>query len=245
MASATKFKAFCLTAALACVATAPVTAQELITNGGFESGLTGWTRADQIGGDGSFIVQSGPISPVNGLTVPAPPEGTNAAMTDAEGPGSHVLYQDFLVPAGVLGGTLRFDRYVNNLAETFFSPDTLDFTSVNNQQARVDILLPTADPFSVAPGDVLRNLFVTMPGDPPVSGYSTVTADISSLLADHAGQTLRLRFAEVDNHLFLNYGVDRVSINTAGVIPEPGTAWLLASGILPLAGAVRRRRRKS
>ena len=245
MESATQVKSLWLTAALAFMVTAPVTAQELITNGGFESGFAGWTLADQLGSDGSFLVQSGIASPVNGTPVPAPPEGTNAAMTDAQGPGSHVLYQDFLVPADASGGTFSFERYVNNQGDAFFSPDTLDFTSVNNQQARADILLPSADPFSLAPGDVLRNLFLTMPADPPVSGYSTVTTDISTLLADHAGQTLRLRFAEVDNQLFLNFGVDRVSINTAGVIPEPGTAWLLASGLLPMAGAIRRRWRVS
>jgi len=59
----------------------------VITNGGFESGFTGWTRADQTGSDGTFFLQTGTSSPVNSDPVPAPPQGVNAAMTDAGGPG--------------------------------------------------------------------------------------------------------------------------------------------------------------
>src|SRR5437016_4892918 len=72
-----------------------------INNGGFESGFAGWTRADQLGSEGTFALQTGTASPVNGTTVPAPPGGSTAAMTDAQGPGSHVLYQSFTVTAPV------------------------------------------------------------------------------------------------------------------------------------------------
>ena len=34
-----------------------------ITNGGFESGLAGWTRADQLGSEGTFALQTGAVSP--------------------------------------------------------------------------------------------------------------------------------------------------------------------------------------
>ena len=47
----------------------------LITNGGFENGggsLTGWTETDQAAGSGSFFLQSGTGSPLNGFPVPAP-----------------------------------------------------------------------------------------------------------------------------------------------------------------------------
>jgi hypothetical protein len=245
MKSVLNAKSAWLSAALACVLATQGRALDLITNGGFESGFSGWTRADQLGSDGSFMLQNGTTSPDTAVPVPAPPEGIAAAMSDAQGPGSHVLYQDFVIPTGVLGGTLSFERYVNNQAAGFFSPATLDFTSVDNQQARADILLATADPFSVASTDVLMNLFQTMPGDPLVSGYSTVSADVSSLLAGHGGQTVRLRFAETDNQLFLNFGVDRVSLSTTDVIPEPGTSLLLGTGLLPLAGGLARRRRRS
>src|SRR5688572_13540257 len=70
---------------------------DLISNGGFESGFSDWTRVDQVGSDGTFHLQSGTASPVNGDAVPAPPGGSTAAMTDAQGPGAHVLYQIFTV----------------------------------------------------------------------------------------------------------------------------------------------------
>src|SRR5256885_15667511 len=65
---------------------------ELITNGGFEAGggsLAGWTVTDQTGGSGSWYLQSGTVSPLNGFPVSAPPQATHAAMTGQRGPGSH------------------------------------------------------------------------------------------------------------------------------------------------------------
>src|SRR6266852_631235 len=70
-------------------------ATDLVINGDFEAGsLTGWTVRDQAGGDGSWFIQRGTMSPESGFLVPAPPQGSFAAMTDQFGPGSHILYQD-------------------------------------------------------------------------------------------------------------------------------------------------------
>src|SRR5262245_43093016 len=181
---------------VALATTGRLRAGELITNGGFESGLTGWTVVDAPGGNGTFSVQSGTASPVNGDPVPTPPGGVNAAMSDGQGPGSHVLYQDFVVPtssAGVM--LLQFDLFLGNRAGDFFTPTdgSLDFSiAAFNQQARVDLLLGGTDPFSVAAGDVLMNIYQTKPGDPAVSGYTTIAAELTSVLATHAGETLRL-----------------------------------------------------
>jgi hypothetical protein len=219
---------------------------QFIANGGFESGFAGWTRADQPGGttleegSGGFLLQTGATSPMNGFPVVAPPEGSNAAMTDAGGPGSHVLYQDFLVPIDVGTASISFAVYVNNQAADFFNPETLDFSSEDNQQARVDLMLASADPFSVDPADVLLNLFQTRPGDPLVSGYTTISSDITALLASHAGETLRLRFAAVDNQLVLNFGVDNASLLAA--VPEPSTLLGAALGGVLTLGVVLRRR---
>ena len=236
------FKTVCASATLACLFATGGHAQQLISNGGFETGFTGWTRADQVGSESTWLQQSGAASPVNGFVVPSPPGGTNAAMTDAQGPGAHLLYRDFVVPLTLGVTTLRFDLYINNHASAFFSPSTLDFaTPTLNQQFRVDILSASADPFSVAVGDVLMAVYQTQPGNPLVSGYVTIMADLTSLFAAHAGDTLRLRFAEVDNVNFLNVGVDNVSIV---VVPEPTSLTLLvgAGGLLYLLLVQRRRR---
>jgi hypothetical protein len=177
---------------------------------------------------------------VTSSAVPAPPGGSFAAMTDAEGPGSHVLYQDFLIPLGTNTGTLTFDLFVGNRATAFTTPGTLDFsTPALNQQARVDIVRTSADPFSVAGADVLLNVFQTIVGSPLVTGYNTVNVNLSALLAANAGSTLRLRFAEVDNVSLFQLGVDRVNLDaSAASVPEPATL-----GLLGLAAARWLRRR--
>jgi hypothetical protein len=228
-------------------------AAPLILNGGFESGFAFWSTADQAGGDGTFFVQSGASSPVNLDPVPAPPEGANAAMTDSSGPGSHVLFQDFVATAGA--ATLSFDLFVGNRATDAFGSafgfaippgGSLDFALTSqsgsqtlNQQARIDILKGGADPFSVAAADVLLKLFQTALGDASVSGYTSYTVDLSALFAAHAGQTLRLRFAETDNVGPFQFGVDDVRID---VVPEPASLPLFGAGLLALlasSGGVR------
>lgn len=223
----------------------------LIVNGDFEAGggsLSSWTVADQAGGSGSWFVQSGTGSPLNGFLVPTPPGPTNAAMTDQTGPGSHVLYQDFVVPLGVTAATLNYQLFLSNQSELFSTPDHLDaLLGEANQQARIDIMLASADPFSVAGGDVLMNLYQTAVGDPAVSGYDLHTHDLTALLSAHGGETLRLRFAEVDNQFFFNMGVDQVSLDVTSSVtedtPEPTTLSLAAVAVCTLLGCGRWRRR--
>jgi hypothetical protein len=238
--------AFCPAMIILHVAVSPARGQVLINNGGFEVGFASWTRADQLGSLGTFALQTGTTSPVNGTTVPAPPGGTRAAMTDAAGPGSHVMYQDFVVPtAPILSAQLRFDVFVGNRASAFFipSPASLDFsTPALNQQARVDILNGGTDPFSVSALDVLTTAFQTTTTDPLVSGYNTVTVNLTSLFTANAGNTLRLRFAEVDNVFSFQLGVDNVSL-TATPVPEPSSLILCACGGVAGLRWMRRRNR--
>jgi hypothetical protein len=228
---------------LALAATELAGAAPLITNGGFESGFTSWTLVDQLGSDGTFFQQSETSSPVNLDPVPAPPGGNYAAMTDAQGPGSHLLYQDFVVPASLGSAVLTFDLFIGNRVGDFFtpSPASLDFsTPALNQQARVDILPAGTDPFSVSLSDVLLPLFQTNPGDPLISGYTPHNADVTALLNAHLGETLRLRFAETDNVFIFQLGVDNVSLDTVSAIPEPTATLLLGSGLVGLAGLRRK-----
>lgn len=241
--SVRKITMFALSALSFCAAT--VQASELLVNGGFENGggsLSGWVVADQAGGSGSWFLQTGTGSPLNGFSVPAPPGPTHAAMTDQGGPGSHVLLQSFVVPTIVTSAILNFDYFISNQGGAFITPASLDFAFAPNQQARVDIITAGADPFSLAVGDILANIYQTQVGDPLVSGYNTINANLTALFAAHAGETLVLRFSEVDNQLFFNNGVDNVSLDVASsALPEPGTLPLLGLAVVG-AGLLRRRK---
>jgi hypothetical protein len=245
-------------AALAALLCWPAHAALVLNNGGFETGLAGWTTVNLFdfpgGGSGSFFLQTGTTSPVLGETVPAPPDGLFAAMTDAEGPGSHVLFQDFIVPASPVGTTfLSFDLFIGNRAEAFHTPNHLDFSETDvigaltlNQQARVDILDGLTDPFSLAASDVVLNAFRTNVGDPLVSGYTNFQVDVTSLLNANLNTTLRLRFAEVDNVAPFQFGIDNVAFVTPaappGQAPEPGTLALLLGSAVAACFCTRRRR---
>lgn len=244
MKTLTPFKPVWFSAALASALSFSAQAA-LIANGGFESGLASWTRLDQIGSDGTYYLQTGTLSPLNAFAVPAPPEGTAAAMTDAFGPGSHLLYQDFAVPFGLPSASIGFSLFINNGngSPSFFTPATLDFaTPALNQRARVDIMSTSADPFSLAAADVFQNLFQTATADPLVSGYTSFLIDVTSLLQAHQGETLRLRFAEVDNVAPFNMGVDNVDIT---VVPEPSPLTIMFAAIPVIMGLALRRRGKS
>lgn len=216
-------------------------AQAVLVNGGFESGLDGWTVADLPGSDGGFRSQSGSGSPLTASAVAAPPQGTRAAMSDAEGPGAHVLYQDFVVPAGVSTALLSFQLYVRNDAGEAFVPETLAFaTPALNQQVRVDLLLPSADVFAT---DSLQPLYRSTPGTAGQAAYQLLSFDVAALLQAHEGQTLRLRFADTNNVALQNVGVDAVNL-AVSVVPEPATAGMLALGLAGclVPGLWRRRR---
>jgi len=232
-----------LGALLILISAAPTArAQALVSNGGFEAGFASWTRVDQLGSNGTFFLQSGPLSPVNSLPVPIPPGGVRAAMTDGQAPGTHVLYQDFVVPTSFGSAQLRFDIFIGNRASGFFIPASLDFsTPTLNQQARIDILRGGTDPFSVSAADVLFGAYQTQTTDPLVSGYTTLNRDVTSVLAANAGQTLRLRFAEADNVFEFQLGVDNISL-TVTPVPEPSALVLCGVGLL--IGLRRQRRRR-
>ncbi len=220
----------------------PAQAGQLVTNGGFEAGFTGWTRADALGSDGTFVIQSGTASPVNGDTVPAPPGGSNAAMSDAGGPGSHVLYQTLTLPGlMVTSATLSFDLFIGNRGGLFATPPsgTLDF-GINgfNQQLRVDLMVDGSGAFSVAGADILQNLYQSKAGDAAVTGYSTITLDLTSLVNSNLGKNILFRVAEVDNFAPLQVGVDNVSLTTT---PEPSSVVMALSAALLGLSRLRRR----
>jgi hypothetical protein len=187
----------------------------MIANGGFEAGdSSGWTIFNQDGGFGDWFVYGGTSSPINGFPIAAPPEGTFAAVTDQQGPGSHALYQDVALEPG-FAHVLSFYVYYVNRAGAFATPPSLDYNVFPNQQYRVDVLRPTAPVTSVAPGDVLAPVFRTDVGEPLTLAPTRVTFDLSPF----AGTTVRIRFAEVDNLLFFNASVDGVAVRSTRLLP--------------------------
>jgi hypothetical protein len=153
--------------------------------------------------------------------------------------------RDFVVPVGVTSASLSFERFILNQAGVFFTPNSLDFTAGPNQQGRVDIITTTANPFSVAGGDVLQNIFRTEVGDPTTSGYTLDTTDLTALFQANEGNTLRLRFAQVDNQLFFAMGIDDVALNVdvaAAAVPEPASLTVFGMGAA-LIGLIGRRRK--
>jgi hypothetical protein len=207
----------------------------LLTNGGFETGtLAGWTVVNQAGSfpGSSFFAVSGTTAPQSSLTTVGPASGTFYAISDGSGPGAHALLQTFTVPAAASFVTLSFSLFVNSYGGSFINPIGLDFTDGASQHARVDILSAGASALGTGAG-VLQNFYLGVDAGANPHAYTNRSFDITSLVG--AGGTFQLRFAEVDNQLFLNMGVDNVNIDytAATGVPEPGS--LVLAG-LTLAG---------
>ena len=181
-----------------------------VPNGGFETGdFTHWNGANQISGSGDWFVYEGTESPLSGFRIAAPPQGNFAATTDQENPGSHILYRNIKLESG-MRHELSFYLYYRNRAGEFFARDTLDFRVEPNQQYRVDLLRPKADPFTVDPEVIRARLFRTGVGDPNRKQPTLMTFNLTRF----AGDTVRLRFAEVDNQGFFQASVDRVRVTS-------------------------------
>lgn len=235
-----RFRLVALAVAAVAFAAPAAASAAIVTNGGFETGdFSGWTvdnSPDPPSGD--WFVYSGTATPGFGDPVSAPPEGTHAAVTDQDGPGRHVLYQDVVVPSG---GPQYLTLYAYYRADVpIVSPDSLDPDGTfDNEQYRVDVMKPSAAIDSVAPSDILATVFRTVSGDPQSLSPTLKIADLTPF----AGQTVRLRFAEVDNQGVFNASTDAVSVDsdvitlgTAQRNKKKGTALLPVS--VPWAGTL-------
>jgi hypothetical protein len=189
---------------------------ELITNGNFESGLSGWTRADQIGSDGTYFLvpNSGGVAPSSGFPYQLNPTGGNLfAMTDSQGPGSHSLTQAFTIPNPGTIVNYSFQMFANNWAGTDFNNGRNFDTPTLVQNAVVDIITGS-DPFTTT--NVIAILFgpgSDLPGVNP-NPWKTYSGTVSL----NPG-TYQIRFAETDNVFIFNHGVDNVSISIGAEVP--------------------------
>lgn len=231
------FRSLLPLAALAAASTSFGAPTELISNGGFESGdFTGWTVDSQLGSGGNLFVNSGTSSPLNSFSTAGAASGTYYAITDQGGPGAYALIQNFTLSSGS-STTLSFDLFVNDYSGVgpMGAGGPLDYSAGAAQFARVDLLDASAGNFDLG-SHVLANFYASVdPGAAPNS-YTHYSFDISSYVS--AGGTYRLRFAEVDNQLYLNMGVDNVSVQSISGVPGPAAMLAFAGGLL-----ARRRRR--
>lgn len=214
----------------------------------FESGaITDW-QAIGSGSGGWFVyadghkapdpAQSDPNAPFD---LPDPPQGKFAAVTDSNGPGTHILYRDLRLDGRF---TLQVTVFYTGTGP-FSSPATLAYDAPEaNQQFRIDLIGPSAPIDSVAKGDVLVNVFRTSPGDPTRRQPTEVSVDVSAW----AGRTVRLRLAGTDNQGPLRVGVDNIRFERLGsgadhrvallVTPKPSSAVDLVLHRMTQAGAL-------
>jgi hypothetical protein len=219
-------------------------AAPLLVNGGFETGtFSGWTIASQAGSfpGSNFFVLNGTALPQSGGSSVGPANGLFYAVSDQTGSGTHALIQSFTVAGPASSVVLSFSMFVNNYIGTVVNPIGLDFTDGPNQHARVDILAAGASAFDTGAG-VLQSFYLGADAGANPHAYTDYTFDITSLVG--GGGTFQLRFAEVDNLLFLNMGVDNASIESTGggSIPEPSPLILSALGLAILLRSRSRRR---
>lgn len=212
----------------------PAAAQQLLTNGNFETGtLAGWTVTTDLASASVFNSAPGSAAPASGLATPANGAGgTSYAIADETGPGVTALTQTFTVPPGGGTTTLSFQMFVNNWTglAAVIDPSGLSSTGPANQHARVDLLTAGATAFDTG-GGVIRNFYIgSDPNDPntTLNPYTNYSFDITSNVGGGGGGTFQIRFAQVNNQFFLNQGVDNVSIVFAVATPTMNT-WLLVS----------------
>jgi hypothetical protein len=156
------------------------------------------------------------------------------SLSQQGGPGSYSLTQSFTFGGGAV--VISFDMFANNYAGATINSGR-DYTTGPNQNATADILLGGADAFTNANSAIVAVLY----GPGADTGANPNPWTHYSSTVNLAAGSYQIRFAETDNQLFFNQGVDNVSV-TAGGVPEPAS-WALMIGGFGLAGAALRRRR--
>jgi hypothetical protein len=104
------------------------------------------------------------------------------------------------------------------------NPSGLDHTADPNQHVRVDLLTSGAAAFDTGAG-VISNYYLGVDGGNNPNPFTSYSFDITGSVVP--GGTYQVRFAEVDNQLFLNQGVDNVSVMATSSVPDAGSTVLL------------------
>jgi hypothetical protein len=239
-----RFRLVVLAVAATALAAPAAASAAIVNNGDFETGnISGWQTSNQ--GPANWFAYAGTVAPISMNPLPAPPQGSFAAISDQTAESRTILYQDVTLPPA--GTQVRLSLISYYTADTaIVSPDTLDVSSTVNEQYRIDVMRPGAAVDSVASGDVLATVLRTQTGAPVVLAPTQKTADLSAF----AGQTVRLRFAVATTENNLNGGADAVAVNglTVGqatrnkkkgtatlpvTVTDPGTVALTGNGVKP------------
>lgn len=205
-------------------------ATEVVSNGSFESGLTGWSVGEPTPNPGTptcgwNVVTSVVNESVTNTAGFTASDGTKVAQggliqtTAATSPGSScVIYQDVLIPNGATTGTLSFDSKVNanggkSTGSAAIFVGLYSTSAIPNYLTAVLIRFGTVSPTTV-------------------SGALASVSRPSVNLSAYAGQTLRLAFIVASDSTIGNAtaGLDKISllVNTAspqtiafGAAPTP------------------------
>ena len=223
------FAALLVVAALLGSAGPASAAAAIVTNGDFEAGpaLEGWTRAQQVPGEGEWFAYSRQEEVEEHLLTPGPPPSGNwaAGTLNFGTPDTAYLYQDVTLPPAS-SDRLSMYLYYSTFAPIAIPPRNTLVTSESklappNQQIRIDVLKPNAPLESLSPNDILTTVYAGKAGDPEILKPTLLHADLSSL----AGQTVRLRIAVAVQDGPMEVGVDGIEIDSEP-LPAPAPAYL-------------------
>jgi len=208
----------------------------IIENGDFETGdSTGWTSNQD--GDSAIGIYTGTGG--TGTPLPAAGDGFFAFSGDQSGPSQNIWIQAVTLPASFSEILFSFDLSLYNTGTDYVIPDpnTLAFSGSTNQQFRMDILTSASAFDSLAPADVITNVYQTSPGDALQLAWTTISMDLTASLTPYAGQAVQLRFAGVDTNGPFGVGFDNVELTS---VPEPSVTIAAIGGIVFLV-CLRRR----
>ncbi len=229
----------------------PLAAQNLIVNGGFEAGLSGWSvsgatsrgsceknwNTNGTGGtpSGTYYAPGG----TDCMGVGTAYAGTMSAFNsfDGRGPLNYYLTQSFVMPGGVTDARLRFTEAARHAIFAGRASRTLDVFLISTSGA--------VNPFTytAAPGGT----FATGAGH----DWTSHDLDITSFALANAGDGMTIVFEAYVPEAFsgpAGMGLDEVSVDvrTGGsVVPEPASIVLLGSGLLFIGGVAARRRNRA
>lgn len=213
------------------IASPAMAATNLVTNGSFESGLSGWTVGTTGGGTAPVAIPYGSATPYPGgafgeailpnavATLSPDPVGTSVAYFSSDTANPHSLSQIVNLVAGITYN-IGFDYYAPQNGISNPNDATLSF---NIGGVPVGSTLTAGQP-SGTPGQTWIN-------------FGT------SFVASTTGSTpLELQFRGL-GVTAADFAVDRVYLTAA--VPEPSTWALMLLGFGAVGGAMRTKRRKT